>query len=171
MEGNKRREKILEMLEEEETPLSGVKLATLFDVSRQVIVQDVALLRAKGYDILATARGYILNKEASSMYSRVIMVRHTQDELEDELNTIVDNGGRVKNAIINHPVYGELIGGLMLKNRRDVQIFMNKVAEENAYPLLRLTQGVHMHTIESLCEEELDVIEKELERKGYLYKQ
>lgn len=171
MEGNKRREKILEMLLVEDMPLSGVKLAGLFEVSRQVVVQDIALLRAKGYDILATARGYILNKEASSMVSRVVMVKHSQDALEDELNTIVDNGGRVKDAIINHPVYGELVGGLMLKNRRDVQMFMNKVAEENAYPLLHLTQGVHMHTIESTSEEELDIIEKELENKGYLYKQ
>lgn len=168
MEGNERREAILNKLLEGKKPLSGIKLASHFEVSRQVIVQDIALLRAKGYDVLATARGYILNQDANTMHSRVVIVKHEEDALEDELNSIVDNGGRVRNVIINHPLYGELVGDLMLKNRRDVQKFIARAKEIKAYPLLKLTEGVHMHTIECLSEEELDIIEEELRKKGYI---
>lgn len=168
MDGEKRRELILEILNKSSAPISATYLSKEFKVSRQVVVQDVALLRAARYDILATARGYILNKEADIMKKRVIIVQHTSEELEDELNTIIDNGGRVRNVIISHPIYGELVGDLMLKNRRDIKQFVDKVNSTSAAPLMKLTQGMHMHTIEAGCEEELDIIEEELKIKGYL---
>ncbi|MBQ1275353.1 MAG: transcription repressor NadR [Cellulosilyticum sp.] len=168
MDGEQRREVILEILRGEEKPISGTYLAKKFKVSRQVIVQDVALLRAKGNDILATARGYILNEETNAMYQRVVLVKHTEAETEDELNTIVDSGGRVRNVIILHSIYGELVGDLMLKNRRDVKEFVNKLKETKANQLLKLTDGTHMHTIEASSLEELDIIEQELVNKGYI---
>ena len=59
-EGGKRRDGILSLLEESDTPLSGTELAHRFKVSRQVIVQDIALLRAEDKKILSTYRGYVL---------------------------------------------------------------------------------------------------------------
>ncbi len=168
MDGDKRRELILGCLNETSVPISGTYLSKELKVSRQIIVQDVALLRAAGYDILATARGYILNKDASVMKKRVLLVKHTHTELEDELNTIIDNGGRVRDVIIAHPIYGELVGDLMLKNRRDIKQFVEKVNQSDAAPLMQLTKGVHMHTIEAGSEEELNIIEEELHKKGYM---
>lgn len=168
MDGQQRRKAIIEELKVANKPLSGLWLGNKFQISRQVVVQDVALLRAEGYDILATARGYILNEEADIMQSRVLMVKHEKEHLEDELNTIVDNGGRVRNVIIIHPIYGELVGDLMLKNRRDVKGFIERVESEKVEPLSTLTEGIHMHTIESTTEEDLDHIERALKKKGYL---
>jgi len=168
MDGEKRREYILSALIKTAVPTSGTYLAKELKVSRQIIVQDVALLRASGYDILATARGYILNKEAGSMQKKVVLVKHNKEDLEDELNTIVDNGGRVRDVIISHPIYGELVGDLMLKTRREIKQFVDKVNSTSAMPLMELTKGVHMHTIEAGSEEELDIIEQELNKKGYI---
>ncbi len=168
MEGEKRREHLLSLLKEGVLPISGALLARNFEVSRQVIVQDIALLRAQGYDIVATARGYILNKEAATVKKRVLAVKHGQEQLEDELNTIVDNGGTVRDVIVIHPVYGELIAGLFLKTRREIKQFVEKVNSTSASPLMQLTKGEHMHTIEAATEEELDIIEQELMHKGYI---
>lgn len=168
MDGEQRREAILNMLKGHEKPISGTYLAQSYDVSRQVIVQDIALLRAKGYDVLATARGYILNEEVNTMFKRVVMVKHTEAETEDELNAIVDNGGRVRDVIILHPIYGELVGDLMLRTRRDVKEFVNRLKETKANPLFKLTDGMHMHTIEATSIEDLDIIEAELKEKGYI---
>ena len=156
------------LLQESKKPLSGGFLGKQFGISRQVVVQDVALLRAEGFDILATARGYILNQEAGMLMSRILLVKHSNEALEDELNTIVDNGGRVRNVIVSHGIYGDLTGDLMLKNRRDVKAFVEKSQTTQALPLSLLTDGVHMHTIEAATVEELDAVEEELRKKGYL---
>ena len=55
-----RRRAVAQILEEAEGPVSAAALARRFSVSRQIIVGDVALLRAGGADILATPRGYLL---------------------------------------------------------------------------------------------------------------
>ena len=168
MEGQERRREIIKLLEEAEKPLSGVYIGNTFGISRQVVVQDIALLRAEKYDILATARGYILNKDTVGIESRVFLVKHNRDEVEEELNIIVDNGRRVRNVIIAHPVYGELVGDLMLRTRRDVKQFMEKLYMHSANTLMDLTEGVHMHTIEANTKEELDIIESELNNQGML---
>ena len=169
LDGEKRREQILKEVQSNEMPISGSDLSKKFGVSRQVIVQDVALLRASGCDILATARGYMLNKEIDKMIQRVVAVKHDTNETEDELNIIVDNGGRVRDVIIIHPIYGEIVASLMLRTRREVKQFVEKIKETNATTLLNLTNGEHMHTIEATTEEELDIIVDELSKKGYLY--
>ena len=104
MQGTERREQIIYEIRESTAPVSGKKLAALYNVSRQVIVQDIALIRAAGYDILSTNRGYILQTPAT--VSRVFKVNHTDEQLEEELCSIVDMGGCVENVMINHRVYG-----------------------------------------------------------------
>lgn len=168
MDGEQRREAIIDLLKGQAKPISGTYLAQTYEVSRQVIVQDIALLRASGYDLLATARGYILNEETEVMYKRVVLVKHTEAQTEEELNTIIDNGGHVRNVIIMHPIYGELVGDLMLKTRREIKEFVKKLQETQANHLLKLTDGTHMHTIEASSNEELDIIEEELREKGLL---
>ncbi len=63
MTGSKRREELINTIKSSTSPISGKTLAQLYDVSRQVIVQDIALLRTAGYDIISTNRGYILNDD------------------------------------------------------------------------------------------------------------
>ena len=106
MTGSDRRQEILKNIKESDRPVSGSKLAKDYDVSRQVIVQDIALLRASGYDIISTNRGYVL--EGQTCAERVFKVRHTDEQLETELCTIVDLGGQVKNVMVNHKVYGHI---------------------------------------------------------------
>lgn len=168
MDGEQRRAAIIELLKGEQKPISGTYLAQTYKVSRQVIVQDIALLRAVGYDLLATARGYILNEEMEKMVKRILLVKHTEAQTEEELNIIIDNGGRLRNVIIMHPIYGELAGDLMLKTRKEIKAFVKKLQETQANQLLKLTDGTHMHTIEASCIEELDSIEEELKEKGFL---
>ena len=143
------------------------KLAEDFDVSRQVIVQDIALIRAEGYDILATNRGYIL-LEDSSEKSRVYKVAHTDEEMEDELCTIIDNGGRVENTIVHHRVYGHIEAPLKISSRKDIKDFLRKLSQSKSAPLKNTTSGYHYHKVCASDEEILDEIEKSLREKGYL---
>lgn len=170
MDGDQRREEIKKMLNNALTPLSGSKLGKILGVSRQVIVQDIALLRAEGLDIIATARGYVLYKNTEQKQKRIIMVQHRHEDIEDELNIIVDFGGIIRNVIIEHPIYGEMEGSMMVENRQDVKSFVESIREFETYPLMNLTNGIHMHTIEAKDVKTLDQIEKELGEKGYLYR-
>lgn len=96
------------------------------------------------------------------------MVRHTDEQIEDELCTIVDNGGKVLDVIVIHEIYGEISAGLILRNRRDVYDFVAKIKENKTVPLKGLTGGVHLHTVEADSEEILDKIGKKLREKNYL---
>ena len=93
MTGVQRRKKILEMLGQSSTPLSGGALGRAVGVSRQVVVQDIALLRTEGHPVLATARGYVL--EVPHQTERLFKMCHTTEQTREELNTIVDLGGEV----------------------------------------------------------------------------
>ena len=60
MGGQERREQILKILKNRKEPVAGTELAKRLQVSRQIIVQDMALIRANGVDILSTNRGYMI---------------------------------------------------------------------------------------------------------------
>ena len=166
MTGEERREEILRTIREAKTPVSGAMLAEKYHVSRQVIVQDIALLRAGNHEISSTIRGYIIREYVRP--TRVVQVFHTDGQIEDELNTIVDMGGIIRDVFIEHGVYGCLRATLDIRSRRNVRDFLEKIGRGEAKPLTNLTSGYHSHTIEAGCVEELDLIEKELKKKGYL---
>lgn len=168
MTGEERRKKILEILRKSREPMSGSELAAKLGVSRQVIVQDIALLRAINRNIISTTKGYVLYYQENEKVNRCFMVKHTDEQIEDELCTIVDNGGKVLDVIVIHDIYGEISAGLILRNRRDVYDFVDKIKESKTVPLKGLTGGVHLHTVEADSEEILDEIEKKLREKNYL---
>lgn len=168
MEGQERRDKILELLTETKTPLSGSQIAKEVGVSRQVVVQDIAILRAKNKNILSTAKGYMLYYPENQKVNRCFSVIHTTDQIEDELCTIVDNGGKVLNVIVEHPIYGEIDADLIICNRNDVYDFVEKVKSKKTVPLKELTDGKHMHMVEADSELILDRIEAALDKKNYL---
>ncbi|MDO4345287.1 MAG: transcription repressor NadR [Eubacteriales bacterium] len=169
MEGSLRRQKILEMLEQGEAPVSGAALAGIFGVSRQVIVQDIALLRATDKNILSTNKGYVVyGKKKPGRCRRILPVKHTDEQMQDELYTIVDAGAEVLDVVVEHDVYGQIAVDLMISSRRDVDEFIHKIFANPAKPLKELTGDAHYHTIEAGSEAALDEVEKNLKEKGYL---
>lgn len=168
MDGQERREKLVQILWSQKTAISGTELARQLGVSRQVIVQDIALLRATNKNILSTTKGYLLYYQEKQKVNRCFLVKHTTDEIEDELCTIVDFGGKVLDVIVSHDIYGQITKDLMLGTRQDVYDFVNKVKVNHTKPLKELTDGVHFHTVEADSEEILDRIEQALAAKHYL---
>ena len=166
MNGEKRRERILEQLKGSKTPVSGVRLAEQHGVSRQVIVQDIALLRAQKHDILSTTSGYILQSPVKPQ--RLFLVVHEDQSILDELFTIVDLGGRVLDVRVEHQAYGSFMADLNIRSRKDAEKLMESISSGKSRPLKNLTQNRHFHLVEAETEEDLDVIESELRRKGYL---
>jgi len=154
---------------EEGACVAGDVLAREMGVSRQVIVQDIAVLRAGGLDVVATVRGYLLAAPSvTSAARRVISVRHAPERAVEELTALVDTGARVVDVIVVHPVYGELRAELDLRSRRDVQLWAERCAETGARLLSELTDGTHIHTLEADHEPILDAAEDALRRIGFL---
>lgn len=163
----KRREMILKILSGQSTPVSGSDLARDLGVSRQVIVQDVAILRAKGHRIIATPQGYLFPQKQSTNQA-VLAVSHFRQDTEDELNIMVDHGLKVIDVIVEHPLYGEMRGCLMMDSRQDVKRFLKELDSEGATLLSSLTGGVHLHTVEYDRREDLEEARQALRSRGLL---
>ena len=169
MNAEERRARIIEELRGAQKPLSGGALAQSVGVSRQVIVQDVALLRANGFDIVATNRGYVVAEGgAPNRCTRLFKMQHTVAQTEDELEAIVDLGGTVDDVIVNHRVYGKISAPLAIKNRRDVARFVADMEAGRSSLLMTVTSGYHFHHISAESEEVLDEIGRVQAKKGYL---
>lgn len=169
MDGNKRRESILKQLSNAQKPISASFLAKLLGVSRQIIVGDIALLRASGHEIVATARGYLFSDRKQLGVCTKIACQHSVEQTEEELLLIVSLGGEILDVIVEHPLYGEISGNLQLKTTNDVLQFTKKVQESDAFLLASLTGGIHLHTI--CCKDEMTIqtIKQALSEKSLLY--
>lgn len=168
MDGDNRRKKLISILSKANTPVSGDKLAATLLVSRQVIVQDIALLRASDHMILSTNRGYLMYPTEEKIHSRMFHVSHTTEQIQDELYAIVDCGGLIKNVCVEHEVYGMIQADLNISSRRDADIFIKKVRDSHAVPLKVLGSDIHLHTVEADDDAILDEIEASLNRLGFL---
>lgn len=166
MKAIERRENILRILAEKQEPVPGVALAKDLDVSRQVIVQDIALLRAAGNDILSMNQGYLI--QSGQRISRVFKVIHGDDQVEEELGLIVDFGGFIKDVFVYHKAYGVLRADMDIKSRLDIQKFMEKIASGKSSLLMNITSGYHYHTVFADSIQLLDIIQEKLEQKGFL---
>lgn len=169
MDSEARRRALSDRLKEAQGPLSAAALARELSVSRQVIVGDVALLRAGGLDITATPRGYLLPRSRSGV-TCTFACRHRGDQIGEELNAMVDQGCTVLDVIVEHPIYGQLTGPLRVSNRYEVAQFVARCREEEAAPLSQLTEGVHLHTL--LCPDQgaADRVREALEKLDFLYR-
>jgi hypothetical protein len=178
MTGEERRIQLLKTLQESPNPISGAALAAQFQVSRQVIVQDIARLRAANEQVLSTARGYQVVETSKTLTppqkkknpQRVYHVSHTNEQMEEEMNIIVDMGGRLLDVFVKHGLYGSIRGELLISCRRQVWEFMEGIRNGTSSPLKDLTFGEHYHTVEADQEEILDLIGEELDRRGFLKK-
>ncbi len=171
MDAAQRRREILEILKKSAQPVSASTIARQFQVSRQVIVGDIALLRAANVAISATPRGYILTDGAcdKNQIIRTIACRHSRENLAEELYTIVDNGCGLIDVIVEHAVYGQISGQLHIFSRYDADCFLEKLSKDHASPLCDLTCGVHLHTISCRSEDAYQRVLAALEEKGILF--
>ena len=167
MNGQERRTAIIKRLEGSTAPVSAKCLAEEHAVTRQIIVADIALLRAAGYRITAVSRGYMLETPADGLI-RHIAVKHGKDEVEQEFYTVVDNGGRVLDVIIEHSVYGRISVELNISSRYDADLFVRRINETGANPLSLLTEGLHIHTISVKDEQAFLRITRQLSELGIL---
>lgn len=166
--GQERREQILKILRDSDKPVAGTELAKQMDVSRQVIVQDMALIRANGIDVVSTNRGYIIVEEKAAQ--RVFKVIHTDEQVEEELNLFVDHGARVEDVFVYHRVYGVIKVPMNIRSRRDVRKYMEDISSGKSTNLKNLTSNYHYHTIIAEDEQVLDQIQEELSARGFLAK-
>lgn len=166
--GHERREQIIEILKNSTEPVAGTELAKQLHVSRQIIVQDMALIRANGFEIISTNRGYIVH--TPRQVSRVFKVIHTDEQTEEELNLFVDLGAKVENVFVFHKVYNVIKANMNIKSRRDVSKYMEGITSGKSTNLMNLTSNYHYHTIVAEDEQTLDMIQEELQRRGFLAK-
>ncbi|MFJ7974763.1 3H domain-containing protein [Peribacillus sp. JNUCC 23] len=167
--GEERRGKLLSLLQTSEQPITGSTLSKMTNVSRQVIVSDITLLKARNEPIVATSQGYIyLQSKKPTMHERTVACNHDPSLTETELNLLVDLGIMVKDVKVEHPVYGDLTASIMVANRKEVQQFLEKVSQTKAAYLSELTNGIHLHTIAASSEELLNEAEAALKKADIL---
>ncbi len=161
-----RRKQILGILERETEPVTASELAAQFHVSRQVIVQDIAVIRAQTPEIISTCRGYLMGQRDAC--AREIKVCHKENDMVRELKTIVDSGGRVKNVSIKHRVYGRITAPMDISSHKDIEEFVALLQDGTSTLLSNATAGYHYHLVEAANPERLDAIEEKLGEAGLL---
>ena len=163
MTKEERQNYILEQLEENDKAISANEFAKILEVSRQVIVGDVALLRASGHEVIATGKGYILAK-----YKNIatLALMHTPKETRQELELFVKHNIWVIDVIVTHPIYGELKGQVNVKNEEDI----NRFLLDEPQLLSILTDGIHLHTVSYEDLNDLNEVKKDLDLLGFLLK-
>lgn len=166
MKANDRRKEIANLLLSSKDAVSGSKLSEQFGVSRQIIVQDISVLKVSGYDILSTHSGYVIQK--SPIKERVFKLHHTTEQTEDELDAIVSLGGTVVDVFVWHKVYGKVLAKLNIFSSLHVKQFIEGVRTGKSSELMNITGGYHYHTIRAETEEILDKIGEALRQKGYI---
>ncbi|HAS73612.1 MAG TPA: transcription repressor NadR [Clostridiales bacterium UBA8960] len=165
-----RRRTLIDKLNASSDPITGADLALLLGVSRQVIVQDIAIIRASGVPVIATSSGYMMQvpRNRDRLIKTFVSKHIGFDRMEEELSIIVEYGGKIIDVIVEHPVYGEIVGSLHIATKEDIAKFVTKVIEANAKPLSSLTEGDHIHTIEVPSEKVYNLIVAELKEKGFI---
>jgi transcriptional regulator of NAD metabolism len=170
MTGEMRRTQMLRMLKERSEPISGTALAKHFHVSRQVVVQDIALMRAENQQILSTNKGYLCRTAGleQTQPMRVFYVRHEDSQVLEEFMSVLDLGGRILDVAVEHELYGQIRVDLMIETVQDARSFTEKLVTCRDNPLKVLTGDCHYHTVAAPSERLLDLIEEDLRQKGFL---
>jgi transcriptional regulator of NAD metabolism len=170
MTGDDRRTEIHRLLLQSQQPMTGTALAKILHVSRQVIVQDIALMRAEQMPILSTNKGYLLRSDEiqPQQPKRVFLVRHTTEQVLEEFMTVIDLGGRILDVAVEHELYGPIRADLLIENAADARDFVEKLSACRDNPLKVLTDDCHFHTVSAPSEKLLDLIESEFRSRGFL---
>lgn len=167
MNSIERRQEIIKLLYNSTKPIKGNEIAKNYGVTRQVIVRDIAILRAQNNEIIATPDGYIVNR-SNNLIKAIIAVTHNEEDMFKEMNIIIKYGGIIEDVIVEHPLYGEIKGILMIKNYNELDKFLKRYKEYDARLLSVLTNGIHLHTISVDSEENLELILAELKEANLI---
>ncbi len=166
MKPYERRKELTSILCSEKGAVSGSKLAKELNCSRQIIVSDIAILKASGYDIISTNRGYIIN--SSPLLEKVFKVKHTSEETKEELNLIVGLGGIVADVFVWHKVYGKIKADLNIFSSLGIDKFIEGIKSGKSTELMNITDGYHYHTVKADSLETLNRIEYELNQRNFI---
>lgn len=167
--GEERRVQVLDLIKSTKTPINGSTISKEMGVSRQVIVQDIALLRANKHDIISTNRGYMLSTpQETPEFTRVIKVSHTDEQIRDELSCIINLSGQILDVWVDHEVYGKFSAELNINNDDDIEKFVLQMQDNKVTPLKNITNNSHYHTISAPTVKLLDLIENELKELGFI---
>jgi len=166
MKAEERRKEIVYFLMNENKAISGSTLSEKLNVSRQIIVQDIAVLKASGYEILSTHQGYVLQK--TPLVERIFKVKHTEDMTENELTCIVELGGIIVDIFVWHKVYGKIKVDLNIFSKYHIEQYIKGMRSGKSTELMNITSGYHYHTVRADSNETLDMIEKALNEKNYI---
>ncbi|MGL5648663.1 MAG: 3H domain-containing protein [Clostridium sp.] len=161
MKSYERREDIIKRLLEEDRPTKGIDLAKYYGVTRQVIVKDIAIIKASGREVVSTPDGYMF-RNSGSLFKDIIVVKHRSEEMRKEMEIVVKYGGIIEDVIVDHSLYGEIKVMIMVKSLNDINKFLEKYKKESSIPLSILTDGLHMHTISAESKENINLIKNEL---------
>jgi len=166
----KRRAEIFKQLKNTGDPISGTKLAEQYDISRQIIVRDISILKADGHPIVSTSRGYMHRpaQRTGKPFKRTIACQHNFEQMAEELQIILDNGAMIDNVSIDHPVYGEMTGELMIATNEDLTMFLTHMHKEKSRMLANLTDNIHLHRISADTKKILDNAVRDLIEHGYI---
>ncbi|GGN61406.1 MULTISPECIES: transcription repressor NadR [Oceanobacillus] len=170
MSSSERQQLIINELKKSKEPITASKFAEKANVSRQVIVQDVSILKAKNEPVVATSQGYIYmgNQPEDNLVRKTIVVNHTPEQTLEELYIIVDHGVTVKDVSVDHPVYGDITASIRVSNRREVDLFYENLRGPNVAHLSSLTNGLHLHTLEADSMEKIEEVCWKLDEIGIL---
>lgn len=168
MSGEQRRAQIIKELTCSSEPVSATRLANRFGVTRQIIVSDIALLRASGKQIRSEHKGYTIDRLKPSDCIRKVVCRHTKAQVSDEFYAVVDNGGKVLDVEVEHSIYGLISAELNIASRYDADDFVERISVESTAQLSDLTGGVHIHTLSANDEAALERIVNKLSELGIL---
>jgi transcriptional regulator of NAD metabolism len=146
--GAARRDKIVTMLREGRRSITGSELAEHFGVSRQAIVNDMAIIRAGGAAISGSPLGYRWDGDAppEGVFA-TLACKHDREGAQKELEVLVAHGCTVLDVVIEHELYGEIRANLMVASHRDVERYGEAMLTSDAQPLSSLTGGVHVHHV------------------------
>ena len=168
MENVERRKLILQKLKAANTAVTGRELAELCQVSRQIIVSDIAMLRAEGMSIIATSQGYLLNGRREGEQYEIELYCASAEALLRELELVVDNGGMICGSVIDYGMYGSLSCRLALSSRRDITRWMDQARDLGICPFSLLGGGAHTLIIETEHREDYDAVCRALGSAGFM---
>lgn len=166
MKPYERRKELALILASKKCAVPGDELAKELKCSRQIIVSDIAILKASGYDIISTNRGYIIN--SSPLLEKVFKVKHTSEETKEELNLIVNSGGIVADVFVWHKVYGKIKADLNIFSPAGIDKFIEGIKSGKSTELMNITDGYHYHTVKADSAKILDEIEYELNKRNFI---
>lgn len=155
------------MLRSSPEPITGSTFSDQLGVSRQAIVNDIAILRAAGEQITGSPRGYRMADDPPGVRA-LIRCDHPPDRGREEFEILLDRGITVLDVGVEHSVLGEVRAPILIETRADIDRCSETITEAGEMPLSAITRGVHSHMVRAPNRDALDAAMRELRERGIL---